>query len=342
MGRITMKDVANKAGVSVATVSNVLNNVNKKTTEETRVKVMSVVDELNYKLDMTARALSSGKSNLVGVFFAKHIIDGKKVPLLKENPFYSEALSGIENRLSEKGYQLLVASIDDKDEALDLIRRRMLDAVVIFGMRSDYLWSTIKKSGVPLVSIDAHNDQASVNVEMDNEYAGYIATKHLIELGHKKIAFCSKYTDVSELIGGRYKGFLRAIKEGNLNVEDCPIVESEINIEGGEDAGRLLLEKYSDITAVFTSADIIAFGIIKYYQANGKSVPDDLSVVGFDNLAACEYIHPGVTTIKQDIYEKGIKAADILVDLAQGIEVEKNYVLPVELIIRESTKKYEK
>lgn len=337
MARITMKDVANRAGVSVATVSNVLNNVNNKTTEETRLRVLRVVEELNYKLDMTARALSSGKSNLIGLFFPKHLVNGKKVPILRENPFYSEALSGIENRLSEKEYQLLVASIDEPEEALDLIRRRMLDAVVVFGMRGENFWSNIRKSGIPLISVDAHTEDATVNVEMDNEYAGYMATKHLIELGHRKIAFCNRFTDATDLIFIRYRGFIKAITEAGIKLEDCPIVECDVNIAGGEEAARKLLMEHKDITAVFTAADIVAFGIIKYYQAHGKRIPDDLSVVGFDNLTACDYIHPSVTTVKQDIYEKGIKIADIVVDLSKGIDTDKNYILPVDLIIREST-----
>src|SRR5690606_6680427 len=136
-----------------------------------------------------------------------------------------------------------------------------------------------------------------------DEQGAYLATKHLLALNHKNIALVTGNYRESEVNYRRYLGFQRAIKESGLDQAQCPIIEEDLNFRGGILAGQKLLN-YNNVTAAFVVADIMALGIIKLMQQIGKSVPKDLSIIGFDDLTVCNYSFPGLTTIKQDIYKK--------------------------------------
>lgn len=335
-----MKDVAKHAGVSVATVSNVLNNIDKKTTVNTRKKVIEAVNELNYRMDMTARSLSMGKTNLLGVFFPEEM----KVtsdPVLKQNPFYSEILSGMEFEARKRGYDLLMTCVRRPEHVVELSYKRNLDGIAVIGGYSDEFWDTIQSLSMPKLSIDSYKDldiEVST-VRADDEHGGYLAGKHLIELGHQKIAFITTELVESDLNVARYVGFSKAIVEAGLNLDDCPVIPCSISFDGGVQVGKRIRKDYPEITGVFTIGDIVAFGMIKGLYEKGYSVPKDLSIVGFDDLQMCKYITPALTTISQNIYLKGREVIRLLINRIEGIEVETATSLPVQLILRETTRR---
>jgi len=278
-----MKDVAKYTGVSVATVSNVLNNITNKTTEATRQKVLAGVKELHYKMDMTARSLSMGKSNIIGIFLPEVFENSMPSSVLKENPFYSEIISGIEYEGRMLGYDLLISCISTSEHALELIDKRMLDGIAILGTHDARFWQELQRADVPIVLIDGYNNEALglSNVGIDDELGAYLATKHLITLGHKKIAFASgaNGSGVDDVMEHRYTGFRRAIKEAGLAIIDCPVLHEDISFRGGVTVGHKLLKDHTCVTAVFATADIMALGIIKIMNQFGKKIPDDLSVI---------------------------------------------------------------
>lgn len=340
MAKTTMKDVAKHAGVSVATVSNVLNNVMNKTTDATRLRVLAAVKELNYKMDMTARTLSIGKSNLVGIFLPEVYENSMPSSVLKGNPFYSEIISGIEYEARMLGYDILISCIRSADHAIELVSKRMLDGVAILGAHDDSFWVEMKRLDVPIVLIDSyrHDELGINNVGIDDELGAYLATKHLLMLGHRRIAFGAGRVDDGEVNYHRYLGFKRALIEVGIDPIQCPVLQDMVSFKGGITIGHRILKDHTDITAVFAAADIIALGIIKIMHQFGKEIPKDLSIIGFDDLSVCEYTFPSLTTIRQDIYKKGVEVARLLVRKINGDETIISEELPVELIVRDTTK----
>lgn len=340
MAKTTMKDVAKYTGVSVATVSNVLNNITNKTTEATRQKVLAGVKDLNYRMDMTARSLSMGKSNLIGIFLPEVFENSMPSSVLKENPFYSEVISGIEYEARMLGYDILISCISSPNHAFELIDKRMLDGIAILGNHNQKFWRELHQAAIPVVLIDSYDYEkiGLNNVGIDDELGGYLAGKHLTTLGHKKIAIATGALDDSGVNEHRYTGFRRAIREAGLKVTDCPVIHEDISFRGGITAGHKLLKDHTDVTAVFATADIMALGMIKIMNQFGKRIPEDLSVIGFDDLSICDYTFPALTTIRQDIFRKGVEVARSLIkNVDKAIDV-KSQTLPLELVVRETTK----
>lgn len=338
-----MKDVAKHAGVSVATVSNVLNNISNKTTEATKTKVLASVRELGYKMDMTARSLSMGKSNLIGIVLPEVFENSSPSTVLKGNPFYSEMISGLEYQARMSGYDILISCIKSADHALELAGKRMLDGMAILGNYDERFWREIMTADVPIVLIDNYNklkDGVS-NIGIDDELGAYLATKHLIMLGHEKIALGTGDIGETEVNERRFTGYRRALKEAGLNIQDCPVITSDVSFRGGTTIGHKLLKDHTDVTAVFAMADVVAMGIMKTMHQFGKVIPDDLSVIGFDDLSICQYTFPALTTIRQDIYRKGVEAARILIKKIDGELEMGSQTLPVELIVRDTTRRYQ-
>ncbi len=338
MSKVTMKDVARQAGVSVATVSNVLNNITNKTNEETRDKVLKAVKEMNYQMDMTARSLSMGKSKLLGIFLPEVFFMDRPSSVLKDNPFFSEIVSGIEYEARMEGYDVMITCVNSVDHANELIHKRMLDGVALLGMHHEQFWNNLKNLSIPIVLIDSYcyEQYGFCNVGTEDEQGAYLATKHLLSLNHRHIALVTDNSSDSEVNHQRFLGYKRAIKESGVDEELCPIIKEDLNFKGGIMAGHKLLN-YNYVTAAFVVADIMALGIIKLMNQIGKSIPKDLSIIGFDDLSVCNYSFPGLTTIRQDIYRKGREVAKLLINKINGNEVEAGVRLPIELIVRETT-----
>ncbi|WP_273129280.1 LacI family DNA-binding transcriptional regulator [Bacillus weihaiensis] len=335
--KITIRDVAKHAGVSPATVSYVLNGVNK-VSDETKERVLFAIEELNYQPDFTAISLSKRKSKMLGVVMP--LVGETLAPIFKENPYYSELLSGVEFACRTNGYDFVISGISKVDECKNWVMKRNLDSLLVLGKFPKKVFDEMKTLSIPLVFIDSFEDYANdyTNIRIDDELGGYLGTKHLIELGHKRICFVPNGQIDHEVDGQRYLGFKRALEEAGIPYqEDMVYIGPSNTFENGYNIGRELANR-TNLTAIFTSSDITALGIIKSLNDQELKVPQNMSIVGFDDLMISKYSSPSLTTIRQDVFKKGSLSAEMAIQAIENKETKKEQImLPVELVIRSST-----
>lgn len=337
--KITIRDVAKHAGVSAASVSYVLNGIDK-ITPETKERILASIDELGYQPSLTARCLSSGSSKLIGISLP--ITEKGDIPgvLLENNPFFGEFISGIENVTREKGYDILISGVSTNEQYKDWIQRRKLDGIIMLGVYPKSIFEEIQNMNIPIVLTDAYEEYAKQfhRVMVEDELGGYLATKHLIDLGHRKIALAVGSVIKSHVNYKRYQGYKRALEESNIEIEPSLLFEDHVTFHGGYRIGQKMLEDNCKATAVFAIADIMAIGIMKAFTERGKKLPHDLSIVGFDNIKFGNYTMPGLTTMSQDIIQKGkVSAKMILDDLEGGKRTNSSITLKPVLLERDST-----
>lgn len=335
--KITIRDVAKHAGVSSATVSYVLNGVNK-VSEETKERVLLAIDQLNYQPDFTAISLSKRKSKMLGVIIP--LVGDSLAPLFKENHYFSELLSGVEYVCRKNGYDFLISGISKAEECKNWVMKRNLDALLVLGRFPLKVFEEMKTLSTPLVFVDSFEEYADLyhNIRIDDELGGYLGTKHLIDLGHKKISFVPNGKIDCAVDGQRFLGYKRALTEANINFKPSMIIEGRSNsFENGYQIGKEIA-KNQQMTAIFTSSDILALGMMKSLNDHGKKVPDDISIVGFDDLMISRYSSPSLTTIRQDVFRKGAVLAETAIEDIENQDMEpKQIMLPVELVTRSST-----
>lgn len=339
MGKVTIRDVAKHAGVSVASVSYVLNGIDK-ITEETKQKILNSIRELDYKPSITARCLSSGESKLIGICLP--ITEKGDIPgdLLENNPFFSEFISGIEFVTRNKGYDILISGFDRNMRYKDWIQSRRIDGLIILGVYPKTIFEEISSINIPIVLSDAYEEYASEfhRVMLNDELGGYMAARHLIDLGHKDIAFVSGSIKNSYINKNRYQGYKRALKEANIKLNKNLVYEEHVTFNGGYRIGMEMVKSRCEATAVFAAADIMAIGIMKSFLENSCRIPEDVSIIGFDDIKFAQYTVPGLTTVKQDIIMKGrVSAEMILSDLKNNQRTNHSVLLQPELIVRGST-----
>lgn len=334
--KITIKDVAKKAGVSPATVSYVLNN-KESISEETKQLVWNAIEELDYVPDLSARSLTAGSSKLIGVVVPQ-TEKGKR--LMFENNFYSEILGSIEYCARQKGYHVLISASDKNESYLTLTKERNLDGIICIGMYPDNFYKEMKKSKRPIVLIDSYcNDHYYHSIRIDDAYGSYLATKYMIEHGHKKIAFFSGEIKDSGVVMQRLNGYREAMEECGLTYDSKYVFEGKIDYENGLLLAEDLINSKIEVTAVVASADILAISAMKAFFEHGIKVPDDISVIGFDDLQISKYLTPGLTTVHQDITRKGEIAMELLLESIEKPNFTKREeILPINIVERGSVK----
>ncbi|TCP27831.1 LacI family transcriptional regulator [Scopulibacillus darangshiensis] len=336
--KVTIRDVADYAGVSRSTVSYVLNGVNKMS-NNTKEKVMKAIKELDYQPDFTAISLSKKKSNIIGVIIPS--FDDSLAPIFKENHYYTEILGGMEYVFRKHNYDLLISGMREPEDCKSWIQRRNLDGLIFLGLFPERLYAEIRLLDCPIVLMDYYGKHGDLyhNIRVDDEQGGYLATKHLIDRGHTRISFVGHdLTNISVDVN-RLNGFKKALQEANLPVDEDLLFDGRGSFyEVGHQMGTKLLELGDKVTAIFASSDILAIGINKALQEHKKEVPKDYAIVGFDDLAISSYSVPSLTTIKQNVFNKGVISAQTILDIInQESSTPANITLPVELVVREST-----
>ena len=331
MGSVTITDVAQKAGVSVATVSRVLNNP-ERVTSHTREKVLAVCKELGYSPNMQAKRLKLGKSNTIAAV----------MPFLTL-PSIVERLRGVQAALAESGYDLLPYSAESPEERenylASLSNRSRADGVLIISMPiTETQVARFQQIQMPVVMIDSfHPDLKCVIV--DDVAGGRMATNHLIELGHHRIASISDPFDLPmhfSSMKDRFKGYTQMLEENGIDINS---LYHKQGLHGRKTAKAMALELLSlpeRPTAIFASSDTQAIGVLDAAREMGLSVPEDLSVVGYDDIRDAGYVN--LTTIKQPLYESGEVGGRALIDLIGEINNGSlKTVLPLSLVIRDTT-----
>lgn len=340
MKRISIKDVAKEAGVSTSTVSYVLNSTPTETiSEETSKRVMVAVQKLGYVPNLNARSLSSSRSNLIGVLIPQ-TEPGKE--FMFSNPFYGDLLSSIEYTARQHGYHLLLSGTKEDQNYLNIAQNRGLDGIIIVGTYPGENLNALKKLGVPIVLVDSYvNDDDFHTLGIEDKEGARIATRYLIEKGHRKIAFISGSIRENGVNMKRYQGYCDALKEAGLPLDEQDIYSGTVDYEYGLTAVQQYIDRGKKQSAAFITADVISMGVIKGLKQNNIRVPDDLSIVSFDDVYLAEMSYPSLTTIHQDIDEKGRQAVQLVLEAARSKEHQhKECILPLRLVERESVREW--
>jgi LacI family transcriptional regulator, repressor for deo operon, udp, cdd, tsx, nupC, and nupG len=324
-----IQQVAKQAGVSVATVSRVLNGQNTVSTK-TRLKVEDAIKKLNYEPSMLGRNLRNSESRLLLIL----------IPTIS-NPFYLEVIKGIETVAISQNYNILLCETDSNPEKenifFDLVRKKMADGII--SMDPAVNVETLKKLAekYAIIQCSEYEECSGIPyVTIDNEEASYRAVKHLIQIGHEKIALMN--SDEKFLYARQRKmGYKRALEENGITINPNYIIHTQqLGFENGQQAMKKILNLHDRPTAIFAVSDLLAIGALKEINASGLHVPKDIAVVGFDKIDFSNMTNPTLTTIAQPMYKMGTVAAKMLIDKIRGEEVE-SILLDHELVIREST-----
>lgn len=334
--RVTIKDVAAEAGVSAATVSYVLNG-KKKVSETTRQKILDVIEKLEFVPDLNARGLSVKDTRLIGIVVPQTEPGSK---LMFHNNFYSELIGSIEFTARQKGYHVIISATDVAEDYLNLIRERNLAGVVIIGTYQNRFFSQLKKLEIPVVLVDSYCKYDCFHaIRLDDEYSSYLATRYMLEHGHRKIALATGHLKENGVMQKRFSGYRKALEEYGISFQLEWLQEGTVDYESGVAAARRIGENKTDVTAVVATADVLAVGLIKGFYDQGIHVPEQISIIGFDNLDISRYTTPGLTTVSQPIVLKGERAVELLVQNIENPHMKKvEEIMPVTLIERESVK----
>lgn len=336
MARATLKDVAQLAGVSTATVSYALSG--KRTiSESTKQRINEAIAQLDYVPDLNARGLSMRDSKLIGVVVPQ-TEPGER--LMFQNSFYSEILGSIEYYARQQGYHILISATDANESYLTLAKKRNLDGIIVIGMYPDEFYQQMKKTQIPIVLIDSYcNDHYYHNIRIDDAYGSYLATHYMLENGHKDVAFFAGQLKENGVMKKRLLGYQQALEEFQIPYRKEYVFEGQIDYNSGIKLAEKLMVSKLPATAIVAAADILAIGAIKGLFEAGKKVPDDYSIVGFDDVEISQYVTPGLTTVRQQISFKGQKAVELLLKHIQDPNLPKQEeVIPLQLVVRGSVK----
>ena len=337
---VTLKDIAAEAGVSITTISNVVHNRTSRVSPELVAKIRSIIEREHYVPNMTARTLVNDESYIIGVI--THMTP-QNVGSTMSDPFLGTFVEGIEFRTREEGYFLMIRSVEDAQALESLSRSWKISGVILTGIFADEFFARVKTLGIPFVLIDSYLDASDVyNIGLEDEKGGYLATKHLLENGHRNIAFASPSIRAGGVVEKRLNGYKQALAEFGVPFDPSFIFTQEIFIQEGRKLGHLLAQR-PEITGIFASADILAAGIMTGLREKGVLVPRDKSIVGFDDNYLCQVTNPCLTTIHQDAEQKGYLAVDMLLAQLRHEPIEEHsIILPVSLVERESVRNLNK
>ncbi|HBF36452.1 MAG TPA: LacI family transcriptional regulator [Firmicutes bacterium] len=331
--KLTITDIAKKTGMSKSTVSRVLTN-NPNVNIDTRLKVQKIIDENKYQPNSLARGLSTGRLNIIAL-----IIEDIR------NPFYSELTWIIENEFSKNGFMVVLFNTDYnlKKELLYLKTAKhygFASIILMSAMENDSLASIIKSMNCPVLMLNRYiNSFEGDTLITDNFQGGYLATRHLIELGHTKIGMLTGSLD-SSTHKERHAGYVNALKAFNIEYNDRYVSSGKLTIQGGYEYGLSILEMGDDRpTAVFTSNDLMAIGVIEAFKKKEMSIPKELSVIGFDDIPIASISSINLTTIRQSYSEIANNVVKLTLDrINNKSEQAKKFIFSPKLIVRGTTR----
>ena len=334
----TIYEIAKIAGVSPTTVSKVINNY-PDVSDKTRAKIKKILEEENFLPNSQAQFLSTKKTWTLGIVYFEDLGVGHN------HPFFSGVIEAFKRQSDKYGYSLLFGSKNDRlknDTFLEYFKYRCVDGIAIICTDpNDKETLELIESDFPIVVIDMFNKNTST-VTSDNVQGCSLALNYLYKLGHRKIAHIQGVAQADNWPSSiRKKTYIEVMKKLNLDIPEGYIVDGvNFDVSGGYDAMKELLSLKDRPTAVFASGDKLAIGAIDAIKDAGLRVPEDISVIGFDNIEIAKYVTPKLTTIRQNCQEIGKAAVDILIEQINKKEKLKiNKVIPVELIERESCRK---
>ncbi len=331
---ITIRDVAKRAGVSVSTVSRAFNDY-KDINENTRAKIFKVADEMGYAPSLLARAMRSNQNNRVGVAIEDY---DESAP---HHSFIYKMIMGFQKVVLELGYEMVVLSDISKrykDSLNSILKENNLDGVFVIGLKlSDEIYKQAEKGEVPCVLFDIPiRNKKTGFVGVDNQKGALLAVNHLISKNHKKIGFINGHKD-AQVSYERLDGYYLSLIKNDYTIDKSLIEYGDFTKESGNLKTKELIQKHPDITAIFCASDLMAIGVIEALKEIGKKVPQNIEVIGFDDIELASYVTPKLSTVRQDTYVIGSSAATLLINIIKGQQINQATVEP-QLILRESTK----
>lgn len=326
----TIKDVAALAGISYTTVSHVLNKT-RPVSEEVRLKVEAAIQRLDYVPSAVARSLKAKTTATIGLLVPNSL-----------NPYFAELARGIEDYCERNGYCVILCNSDDNPDKqrsyLRVLLEKRIDGLIVASAGGDSgLAQGLAGVRTPMVIVDRGLEGLDADlVRIDHEYGAYLATRHLLQLGHRDIASIGgpAHTRVAQM---RLAGFCRALKEAGVQVPTERMIESDFTSTGGYNAAAVLLAS-NPPTAIFAGNDMMGIGALRAAAERNIRVPSELSVIGFDDIQMSRYVYPALTTVGQSILQLGEMAAQVLLRriAAPQLATDQQIVTP-SIVLREST-----
>ena len=334
---MTLKDIAEKAGVSMMTVSNVINGKHNRVSEKTIEKVNAIIQEYGYVPNLSARSLTNKTSNIIGVLITESQVNDEENYL--ENPYISTMIGTIERELRKNGYYTMVRAVSQPSDIMTLLKNWNVDGIIFLHPDfQDYLESFYAQSGCPLAVFDGTIPLPGlINVTSGDQKGLYLSTKYMINHSHSHIAFVADY-EGNDILTKRFAGYRQALEESGIPFRPEYVFPYPPSYEGGIEAGKKIAGSRNEITAVVTTPDICAIGVMEGARLSGYRIPIDLSVIGFDNLKLCQYTVPKLTSISQNIPLKAKTAVDLLLEqIRTGSLSRPGHVqMEVEIVERQS------
>ncbi|MEF3305639.1 LacI family DNA-binding transcriptional regulator [Paenibacillus sp. GYB003] len=327
-------DIAKEAGVSVATVSRTINNP-EKVSKRTKTKIYEIMERLNYAPNALAQSLVSRSTKTIGVFLSS-----------VTNPFYAEMVQAIEQRAFNDNYTILFGNtsnrIEKEQKYVDVFLKKQVDGIILAGGRNindahtQHILKTAER--VPVILTNYAVVGKNIYCVLTDEAAGTtMAVQHLIETGHDKIAYINGY-EFSYPSVIKKDSYLKTLSRNGLSVNEERIVNAPADtMEGGYKACEALLERGADFNAIFAANDMMAIGAMKKLMSAGYGIPQDVAIVGYDNIHLCDYWSPALSSVTQNMDRLGNMAVEMLGSVLEGKEVNQISYLQPELIVRESS-----
>ncbi|MCH3965340.1 MAG: LacI family transcriptional regulator [Clostridium sp.] len=329
----SIKDVAREAGVSIATVSRVLNDVDV-VNEDTKKKVLEAIAKLGYRPNIIARSLKTQRTKTIGII----------IPDIS-NQFYPEIVRGAEDVANIYDYNIMLCNTDldfEKEiEYLRVMKEKMVDGILYMSASLEpAILELIKQLQLPMVLIETANDEEDIpSVTIDNQKAAYDGVSYLIKKGNKKVAYIGAHKDEANANAIRYVGYKQALEDNNLEVNDNITCFGSLKAKDGYDGINKILDNES-IDSVFCCSDEVAMGAINALRDRNIKVPDDVDVMGFGNIYSSEIFYPKITTVAQPMYDMGSVGMRMLIKIINKKDVSvRKYVLGYSIIERDSCKK---
>ena len=326
-----MREVAEHAGVSVTTVSHVVNNT-RAVNPDTRKRVEEAMRILGYQPNVVARSLRRGKTHTIGIILPD-----------SANPYFAEVVRGVEDTSFSHGYSVILCNSDndlDKERLYtNVLLEKQVDGIIIVaaGLSSENIRNLLARE-IPLVLVDRRVPEVDADyVLTDNQGGGRLATRHLIDRGHRTIA-CIAGPEGVKLSSDRIAGYQEALEQAGIAIQPQLILRGDFQYQSGYHAAQRLFGNRSMPTAIFACNDLMAIGAYRFAHEKGLRIPDQLSIVGFDDIRLAAYAYPPLTTIRQSKHTMGASAAKLLIERMAHHELAPRLeVLDTQLVIRQST-----
>jgi LacI family transcriptional regulator len=329
----TIKEIAKMAGVSRSTVSRVIND-DPNVSENTRSKVQVIIDEMHYQPDPVARSLIGARTRVLGLVIPMAFSS------VFTDPFFSLLAQGISSTCTANNYTLMLWIVEpdyEKRANNNILNNRMIDGMIVASnMINDPLIEGLIHRKMPLIVIGRFNSPEVSSVDADNIHGAAMAVRHLVTVGRKKLAIITGHMS---LYSGRDRltGFKRGLQENNLSIDEERIAYGDFTEKGGYLQTKLLLSRTA-FDGIFVCNDLMTFGAMQAIREAGLKVPEDISVISFDDIPAASRYQPPLTTVRQPIHQMGAIAAQTLIDQLESDDTTtpRRIILPTELVIRET------